>query len=95
MSPLPHWEHLHAILKKRTLAATHQELLMDWPAELQRPSAATLYDWLNRAYEEKLLRRQGTGRAGDPYRYRLENEDDEYYDRGKLPPFKPLDLLFR
>jgi AAA domain len=89
------WEHLHAILKKRALASTHKELLMDWPVDLPRPSAATLYDWLNRAYEEKLLRRQGTGRAGDPYRYRLENEDDPYYDRGELPPLRDLNLLPR
>ena len=26
----------------------------------------------------------------DPWRYRLENEDDEYRDRGELPP--PRDL---
>ena len=26
-------------------------------------------------------------------RYRLENEDDWYYDRGELPPLKPLKPL--
>jgi hypothetical protein len=82
------WEHVHAILKKRNTAATHDELLMDWPANLERPSAATLYDWLNRAFEGKLLRRSGSGRKSDPYRYRLENEDDRYYDRGELPPLR-------
>jgi hypothetical protein len=86
------WEHLYAILKMRTQAATHHELLMDWPADLQRPSAVTLYEWLNRAFEEKLLRRMGNGRKADPYRYRLENEDDQYLDKGLIPPLKDLDI---
>lgn len=86
------WEHVYTILKGRTQAATHQELLMDWPADLERPSPATLYSWLNLAFEKKLLRRQGNGRCKDPYRYRLTNEDDEYLDRGEIPPMKELDL---
>ena len=65
---------------------------MDWPADLERPSVGTLYEWLNRAWEEKLLRRFGNGRRGDPYRYRLENEDDKYLDKGLIPPLKDLDI---
>jgi hypothetical protein len=84
------WTVLRTILAKRKKAATHQELLMDRPAGDERPSASTLYEWLNRAYEQKLLRRFGGGRAKDPYVYRLENEDDEYLDRGELPPMKEL-----
>jgi hypothetical protein len=84
------WDVLHAILAKRTVAATHHELLMDWPADQDKPSSATLYDWLNRAFEQKLLRRHGTGRREDPYRYRLTNEDDEYWDRGEVPPLRDL-----
>ena len=86
------WTVLRAILAGRTTAATHQELLMDWPADQERPSAVTLYEWLNRAFERKLLRRQGHGRKADPYRYRLENEDDPYLDRGEIPPLKDLDV---
>jgi hypothetical protein len=65
-------------------------LLADWPAGSEPPAASILYEWLNRAFEEKLCRREGTGRRLDPYRYRLTNEDDAYYDRGELPPLKPL-----
>jgi hypothetical protein len=59
-----------------------------WPADQERPSPSLLYQWLNRAFEEKLVRRQGAGRRDDPYRYRLPNEDDEYLDRGELPPIR-------
>ena len=48
----------------------------------------------NRTYEKKWLRRCGEGRRKDPYRYRLPNEDDKYYDRGKLPPLPELRPLF-
>lgn len=91
------WEHVLAILKKRKSAATHEELLVDWPADLERPSARTLYQWLNQAFEAKLLRRSGSGRRSDPYQYRLENEDDKYYDQGELPPIRDMNLreIFR
>jgi len=41
--------------------------------------------------DENLVRREGTGRRLDPFRYRLPNEDDEYRDRGELPPLKDLE----
>jgi hypothetical protein len=47
----------------------------------------------SRAYEARLLRRQGHGNSRDPYRYRLPDEDDEYWDRGELPPLRGLEEL--
>jgi hypothetical protein len=85
------WERLRAILADRKSAATHHELLMDWPDEPERPTPRLLYEWLNRAYKAKLVRRVGAGREQDPYRFRLPNEDDEYRDRGELPPLRGLD----
>ena len=69
---------------------------MDWPTDQERPSAAMHYYSLNRAFEENpgAPRRQGTGRKDDPYRYRLENEDDKYRNRGELPPLRDLPPLF-
>jgi hypothetical protein len=87
------WVVLKAILANRRQAATHQELLIDWPADRPRPGAVTLYEWLNRAFEKNLVRRFGNGRTKDPYRYRLPNEDDEYYDNGVLPPLRPEDFV--
>ncbi len=88
------WPCVYAILAKRKSAATHQELLADWPGDRDRPPASQLYEWLNRAFEEKRIRRQGAGRRNDPYRYRLENEDDQYRDRGELPPLPDLEPMF-
>ena len=83
------WEQVRAILAGRKEAATCHELLADWPAGREPPSATLLYQWLNRAFAEKLIRREGKGRRADPYRYRLENKNDWYYDRGELPPIVP------
>jgi hypothetical protein len=41
--------------------------------------------------DEKLVRREGAGRRLNPFRYRLPNEDDEYRDRGELPPLRDLE----
>jgi len=84
------WEQLHQLLSQRESAATHQEILMDWPAGPDKPSAATLYEWLNRATDTGKVRREGAGRRKNPYRFRLPNKDDEYYDRGELPPLEDL-----
>jgi hypothetical protein len=86
------WALLRGILEKRKQAVTHKELLKDWPGDQARPSEVTLYEWLNRAFEEKRLRREGSGTKTDPWRYRLENEDDAYYDRGEFPPLRDFDF---
>jgi AAA domain len=88
------WDKVKAILQKRTVAATHHELLADWPSSLPAPAVSVLYEWLNRAYDKKWVRRCGEGRRKDPYRYRLPNEDDAYYDRGELPPIREPGPLF-
>jgi hypothetical protein len=56
------WDQVRAILARRKSAATHHELLLDWPADREKPAASVLYEWLNRAADEKLVRREGTGR---------------------------------
>jgi hypothetical protein len=35
---------------------------MDWSADREKPVASVLYGWLDRAADERLVRREGTGR---------------------------------
>src|SRR5262249_4648961 len=72
----------------RRKAATHRELLSDWPAGREPPAPCVLYDWLSRAFTAGWVRREGTGRRNDPYRFRLPTKADEYWDRGGLPPME-------
>ena len=39
---------------------------------------------------KRLVRREGQGTNRNPWRYRLENADDAYYDCGDLPPMPEL-----
>ncbi len=82
------WQVVLAILGTRTDAVTHAELLVDWPAEREKPSSTQLYQWLNRAFAEKRIRREGKGTKSKPWRYRLAQPDDAFYDRGELPPIE-------
>ena len=36
------------------------------------------------------VRRSGNGMNSEPYKYRLQNKNDAYYDRGELPPLGDL-----
>jgi len=85
------WKTVLDLLRGRSGAITLVEILEYWPEDAEKPSRTTLYTWLGIAYDEKRIRRQGRGNKHDPWRYRLENEDDEYYDRGEPPPLKPLE----
>jgi hypothetical protein len=71
------WPIVKLILNTRSVPATHLELLMDWPADREKPPTNALYDWLNRATAEKLVRRFGNGRKADPYRYLLPFENEK------------------
>ena len=81
------WNQVLAILKKRRVAATHHELLSDWPPDQENPSPSALYRWLNQAHANNRVGREGNGTKGDPWRYRLKIKNDAYDD---LPPLKPL-----
>jgi hypothetical protein len=81
---------VRALLKKRKMSATRRDLLDEWPDEQNKPSSRTLWDWLTRAVASKKAVCSGSGTRTDPFRYRLRNSDDDYYDRGELPPLKDL-----
>lgn len=78
------WEVVRTILAGRPDDSTTAEILSDWPIDLPKPPPSVMYDWLNRALAENLVRRVGTGRKKDPYRYRLPNELDEVIDQFDL-----------
>ncbi|MBL8865729.1 MAG: AAA family ATPase [Planctomycetia bacterium] len=82
------WQTVLLVLQSREAAITHKELHESWPSDVDRPSVSALYGWLNHAFARKLLRREGKGTRLNPWRYRLENEDDKYWDRNQLPPIR-------
>jgi hypothetical protein len=81
------WAQVQRILEGREAAATHKELLMDWPEESGRPAASVLYEWLNRAFAAGRVERNGSGTRGDPWRYGLPRPE---LDCSTFPPLPKL-----
>ena len=69
------WQTLHALLAEAPRKVTRQEMREQWPSE-DAPPASSLTRWLERAAAEGLLRRDGFGRRGQPFRYWLPEREE-------------------
>lgn len=78
-----------AVLRERSGALTHGEILRHWPDETSRPGETTLYEWLNRAAAQNLIRRVGKGTKLSPWRYSLPTASNAF-DLPPLPDLPPL-----
>ena len=76
------------MLRERPVALTCPEVRAAWPEDEERPAVSSLYRWLNLAVARKLVRREGAGSRGNPWRYRLETDADRYRD--EVPRLTPL-----
>jgi hypothetical protein len=65
------WRPLRLVLEDAPRKATRAEIEEEWPTDYPRPTANTLWRWLERACAEDRVRRSGSGRRSDPYRYWL------------------------
>ena len=82
------WNRVKTLLTGRKGGITPRDIREFWPTDSECPGISRLYEWLTQAFEKKLVRREGRGTRNDPWRFRLENADDAYYDRGELPPIR-------
>jgi len=65
----PDLAELFRVLEGSARELTVPEILSAWPSEAQRPHAATLWKWLERAVRAGRVLRSGAGRRNQPYRY--------------------------
>lgn len=88
------WEAVRAIMEGRTRAATHKELLADWPPDRLPPSPSQLYEWLGRAASEGWVERIGEGTRKNPFRFRLPRPDTDTTgpQLPDLPDLPPIDF---
>jgi hypothetical protein len=70
------WEQLRMVLADAPQKLTRLDILDEWPPDFDKPSAATLAQWLNRAVERALIAREGTGRKSDPFRFWLPQREE-------------------
>jgi hypothetical protein len=65
------WEPIGIVLAEAPQKLTRQDILKEWPAGFDAPSATTVGRLLDRAVKQGLARCEGSGNKGDPYRYWL------------------------
>ena len=68
------WAQLVAVLERADLKLARTEILANWPA-VPAPDDKTLRRWLSRAAADGLIRSDGQGRKGSPYRYWLPSRE--------------------
>jgi hypothetical protein len=65
------WQAVLDVLTAACTRLTRQEILEHWSDDYPRPETTTLWHWLSRAVVQGIVRQDGSGRPGDPFRYRL------------------------
>ena len=63
------WEVLRLVFEDAPQKLTRGDILGEWPADFDRPSATALRKWLDRAVQRGLVVCEGSGRKADPFRY--------------------------
>jgi hypothetical protein len=63
------WEPVRLILGTAPQKLTRQDVLGEWPADREPPNPVSLWRLLEKAVDQGLVRREGTGHKSDPFRY--------------------------
>src|SRR5207248_9518459 len=84
------WSVLRLVFEDAPEKLTRQAILEQWPADFEKPSAATLWRWLERAVTAGQVCMDGTGRRRAPFRYWLPGRETALFE---LPPVDDLPPL--
>jgi hypothetical protein len=87
------WSVLRLVLEDAARKLTRQDVLRQWPADFEKPSAATLWRWLERAVAAGQVCVEGTGRRKTPFRYWLPGRDAALDELPLLEDLSPLENL--
>ncbi len=74
------WERLRGAFAGAHAKLTRAEVAARWPGAEGAPSDAELWRQLDEALARGLLRREGAGHKGSPYRYWLPGQEDKWKD---------------
>lgn len=89
------WSVLKWVLSDAKCKFTRDKIIEHWPEQREKPQRTTLWRWLDQACTANLLRRDGCGRKGDPFRYWLPERQKYFGVELQLEPtpkLGPLDL---
>jgi hypothetical protein len=71
------WQVLQLVLNEAVEKLTRREILEHWPEDFEKPSANTLWRWLETAVAQGLLHQEGNGSKSDPFRYWLPHREHQ------------------
>jgi len=75
------WDVLRMLFEDAPQKLTREDVLGEWPADFDKPSASLLRQWLNRAVERGLVAVEGSGRKADPFRYWLPSAEARWKEQ--------------
>jgi hypothetical protein len=90
------WQVLRGVLEDTNKKLTRAQIRDQWPEDFVRPTAVTLWRWLDRAVKDGLVLVEGTGRRKSPFKYWLKGIEAKWAtdpDRlfwASLAPIDPL-----
>jgi hypothetical protein len=73
------WAVLRLVLEDATARLTQREILEQWPEDFRKPDRVTISRGLRRGVDQGLIRKQGSGRKNDPFRYWLPGKEDDFF----------------
>ncbi len=82
------WTLLRSVLAAAKQKLSRDEILAAWPEHEEKPSAMTLFRWLEQAVGQGQVQRDGRGRKKDPFRYWL----SEVAERWEELPYGPAQM---
>jgi hypothetical protein len=80
------WTPLRLVLAHAPQKLTRLDILAEWPPDFEKPNAASLWRFLDRAVERGLVACEGSGHKADPFRYWLPEREAVW----KQAPFYDL-----
>ena len=72
------WQRLSRVLDQAACKLTFAEILEDWPDDDPRPAGNTLRGWLETAFIQGRLLREGAGHKSSPYLYWIPGKEIEW-----------------
>jgi hypothetical protein len=69
---------LRMVLEDADNKLTRREIRAAWPQDYQKPPDTTLWRWLEKAVAQGQVRKDGSGRKNDPFRFWLPEQEEQW-----------------
>jgi hypothetical protein len=78
------WDPLRTVLDDAPQKLTRDDIVFEWPPDLQKPNPTSLWRCLRRAVDKGKIGCEGTGKRSDPFRYWLPGRETAWREQNRL-----------